>query len=60
MKYLRMPVFCLLALLFFVQFSWAKDNYRIAVLPFSVHSAENIDYIRQGTEDMLLSRLSLN
>jgi TolB-like protein len=29
-------------------------------LPFSVHSAENIDYISQGIEDMLASRLSLS
>lgn len=60
MKYLRISVFCLLALLLFVQPLPAKDKYRIAVLPFSVHSAENIDYIRQGIEDMLRSRLSLN
>ena len=60
MRYLRIPVFCLAVMLFFFQSVWAKDNYRIAVLPFSVHSAENIDYIRQGTDDMLRSRLSLN
>jgi TolB-like protein len=46
--------------LFFVQPLGAKDKYSIAVLPFSVHSAENIDYIRRGIEDMLRSRLSLN
>ena len=38
--------------------SLAKDKYTIAVLPFSVHSNENLDYIRQGIQDMLSSRLS--
>jgi len=60
MKCLRISGFFLLALLLFVQPLPAKDKYSIAVLPFSVHSAENIDYIRQGIEDMLRSRLSLN
>jgi len=38
----------------------AKDSRTIAVLPFSVHSAENIDYVRQGVSDMLSSRISAN
>ena len=37
---------------------WATENKVVAVLPFSVHSAENIDYIKNGIWDMLLSRLS--
>jgi len=37
---------------------WAKETKTIAVLPFSIHSAENIDYIRSGIWDMLVSRLS--
>lgn len=60
MKLLRIFVFCLFILLFFSQSLFAKDKYNIAVFPFSVHSAENIDYISQGIEDMLASRLSLN
>jgi TolB-like protein len=36
----------------------AKDKFVIAVLPFSSHSAENIDYIRYGIWDMLCSRIS--
>jgi TolB-like protein len=60
MKFLRISVFCLFALLLFGQTSWAKDKYTIAVLPFAVHSAENIDYIKQGIDDMLRSRLSLD
>ncbi len=40
--------------------SWAKEINRIVILPFSVHSAENIDYLRQGIGDMLASRVSVN
>jgi TolB-like protein len=46
--------------MFFFQPLFAKDKYIIAVVPFSVHSAENLDYISRGIEDMLASRLSLN
>ena len=38
--------------------AWAKDKKTVAVLPFTVHSAENIDYVRQGIRDMLSSRIS--
>ena len=31
---------------------------QVAVLPFSVHSSENITYVRDGIWDMLISRLS--
>lgn len=37
---------------------WAKDKNVVAVLPFAVHSAENIDYVRQGIGDMISSRIS--
>lgn len=43
-----------------VQPLWAKDRNTVAVLPFSIHSAENIDYVRQGIGDMLASRISVN
>jgi len=36
----------------------AKDKFVIAVLPFSLHSAENIDYMRDATWNMLSSRIS--
>lgn len=36
----------------------AKDKFTVTVLPFSVHSADNIDYVRQGISDMLTSRIS--
>jgi TolB-like protein len=37
---------------------WAKDKYIVTILPFSIHSAENIDYIKNGIEEMLTSRIS--
>jgi TolB-like protein len=40
--------------------AWAKDKNVVAVLPFVVHSAENIDYLRRGIGDMLASRISVN
>jgi TolB-like protein len=37
---------------------WAKDKYTVTILPFALHSAENIDYVKQGIEEMLFSRIS--
>ncbi|MDO9514759.1 MAG: FG-GAP-like repeat-containing protein, partial [Syntrophales bacterium] len=41
---------------------WAEEAKnqvkRVAVLPFSVHSSEDIAYVRDGIWDMLISRLS--
>lgn len=37
----------------------AKGEKVVAVLPFKVHSAENIDYVRQGIWDMLTSRITV-
>ena len=50
----------ILFLLVSLQPLWAKDKYTVAVLPFSVHSAENIDYVQQGIGDMLASRISVS
>lgn len=36
----------------------AKDRATVAVVPFTVHSADNIDYVRQGISDMLASRIA--
>jgi TolB-like protein len=38
---------------------WAKDKYTVTVLPFTLNSAENIDYVKQGIEEMLSSRISV-
>lgn len=48
-----------LLLIFTVPFSApAEEKKTIAVLPFAVHSGENIDYVKNGVWDMLYSRLS--
>ncbi|HPC03517.1 MAG TPA: CsgG/HfaB family protein [Syntrophales bacterium] len=46
--------------LIFVMFcpAFAGDRKVVAVLPFAVHSGENIDYVKKGVWDMLYSRLS--
>ncbi|MBM4312734.1 MAG: hypothetical protein FJ122_02310 [Deltaproteobacteria bacterium] len=51
---------CLLILAVIGAPVWAQETKRVVILPFSVHSAENIDYLRQGITDMLASRLSVN
>jgi TolB-like protein len=51
---------CLLFLVATGPSSWAKERNSVVILPFSVHSSENIDYIRQGIGDMLSSRISVN
>lgn len=37
---------------------WAKEKYIVTILPFTVNSAENIDYVKYGIEEMLTSRIS--
>ncbi|MDP1993320.1 MAG: FG-GAP-like repeat-containing protein [Syntrophales bacterium] len=49
-----------LFLIALVQPLWAKEKNSVAILPFSVHSAENIDYVRRGIGDMLSSRISVS
>ena len=60
MKFSVKWLICLFCLFAAVQPSWALGEKKVAVLPFTVHSAENIDYVRQGIGDMLSSRLSVN
>ncbi len=60
MKKALMVITAVLFLLFSAEgFSGATDKTSIAVLPFGVHSAENIDYVRSGIWDMLSSRISV-
>jgi TolB-like protein len=33
--------------------------YRVAILPFLIHSQENLDYLREGIYDILLSRITV-
>lgn len=46
--------------LVFLMFSpaFAGERKTVAILPFAVHSGENIDYVKKGVWDMLYSRLS--
>jgi len=51
----------LIALIFMLLISaplWAKDKKSVAVLPFALNSADNIDYVQQGILDMLSSRIA--
>ena len=38
----------------------AADVKTVAVLPFAVHSAENIDYVKKGVWEMLIIRIAVN
>ncbi|MFA4916636.1 MAG: FG-GAP-like repeat-containing protein, partial [Syntrophales bacterium] len=38
----------------------AAEKTKLAVFPFSVHSAENMDYLQHGISDMLSSRITSN
>jgi len=58
MKKISVFFLCLFMIVSIAGSSWAKETKTIAVLPFSIHSAENIDYIKNGIWDMLISRLS--
>lgn len=51
-------IICLTFVLLTAGSLWAKDKYTVTILPFTLHSAENIDYVKQGIEEMLNSRLS--
>jgi len=33
--------------------------YKVAVLPFLIHSQENLDYLREGINDILISRITV-
>ena len=59
MKYNLKLSLCLLLLLTAFGALAAKGEKTVAVLPFSVHSAESIDYVKQGIWDMLSSRIAV-
>ncbi len=33
--------------------------YKVAIIPFMIHSQENLDYLREGIQDILTSRLTI-
>jgi TolB-like protein len=52
-------ILSLLLLLIGAQSIWAENAAKeIAVLPFTVHSSEDIEYVKNGVWDMLISRVS--
>ncbi len=57
-RYLKLALYLSL-LLIFATTLWAKDKYIVTVLPFSTHSAENIDYLKDGIGNMLSSRIAV-
>jgi TolB-like protein len=52
-------IFCLMILLSATGSLWAKDKYTVTVLPFTLNSAENIDYVKKGISEMLSTRISV-
>ena len=52
-------IFCLLILLSATGSLWAKDKYTVTVLPFTLNSADNIDYVKKGISEMLSTRISV-
>ena len=36
-----------------------KKVYKVAILPFMIHSQENLDYLREGIYDILTSRITV-
>ena len=60
MKNTFMFLICLFVLVAGSGQTGAKEKTTLAVLPFSLHSAENIDYLQDGISDMLSSRIAFN
>ncbi len=58
MKKVISGILCLVIILLLGATAQTKEKYTVAILPFSLHSAENIEYVRQGIGDMLTSRIS--
>jgi len=64
MKFKLILILCLLSLLTLPSHSVAqpKDSgkiYKVAILPFIIHSQENLDYLREGINDILTSRITV-
>ena len=60
MKKIFKYMVCLIIILITTGSLWAKDKYVITVLPFTLNSSENIEYVRQGILDMLITRTSVS
>jgi len=60
----RKALFCIVFLLLTCVSAMSADVKteikKVAVLPFSVHSGENIDYVQKGVWDMLITRIGVS
>jgi TolB-like protein len=45
-------------LLFLATQVWAQGPVRVAILPFQIHSAEDLSYLKEGIYDVISSRLA--
>jgi TolB-like protein len=65
MKFKMIFLFLFLALILTVpspSVTQTKDSskvYKVAILPFLIHSQENLDYLREGINDILTSRITV-
>ena len=60
MKKTSSIIFCLITMVALLSTTaGAKEKYSVTVLPFALHSSENIEYVRQGIGDMLSSRITV-
>jgi TolB-like protein len=53
-------IICLIIILISTGSLSAKDKHIVTVLPFSLNSSENIEYVRQGIQDMLITRITFD
>jgi TolB-like protein len=64
MKFKLILILCLLSLLTLPSHSITQTRdpgkvYKVAILPFLIHSQENLDYLREGIHDILTSRITV-
>lgn len=64
MKFKLILILCLFSLFVFPFHSVAQPRdagkvYKVAILPFIIHSQENLDYLREGINDILTSRITV-
>jgi TolB-like protein len=64
MKFKLILILCLFSLFAFPFNSVAQPKdpgkvYKVAILPFIIHSQENLDYLREGINDILTSRITV-
>jgi TolB-like protein len=64
MKFKLILILCLFSLLALPSHPPAQTRepgkvYKVAILPFIIHSQENLDYLREGINDILTSRITV-